>query len=132
MKVLGIDVGERRIGLAISDELRFTARELGVVAPEDFESRLRNILETEEVGKIVVGRPRTMSGDLGPQAQRVAEFVEGKIKPFGREVIWEDETLTSVQAEEELKKMKMDREEIKKRIDAVAARIILQSYLNNL
>jgi putative Holliday junction resolvase len=132
MKILGVDVGEKRIGLAISDEMQMIARELGVVPVAEFSSQLKSILEKEDVSKIVVGRPRNLSGDLGPQAARVEEFARKEIEPLGKEVIWEDETLTSTKAEEELKNSGATPEEIKNKLDAVAARIILQSYLGGL
>ncbi|HBG81282.1 TPA: Holliday junction resolvase RuvX [candidate division CPR2 bacterium] len=132
MKTLGIDVGEKRIGLAVSDEMQMIARELGVLSVEDFGLKIKEIISDEGIEKIVVGRPRNLSGDLGPQAERVGEFVDKEIRLLGKVIIWEDETLTSKKAEEELKNAGASLVEIKKRIDAVAARIILESYLRSL
>lgn len=132
MKILGIDVGEKRIGLAISDDMQMIARELEVVPIENFQVRFSQILAENEIGKIVIGRPRNLAGDLGPQAKRVEEFAKANIEPSGKEIVWEDETLTSVKAEEELKSRGVTSRDIKSNIDAVAAKIILQSYLRSL
>lgn len=131
MKILGIDVGEKRIGLAVSDELGIRAYELGVVEANNFANRLSAILKEHNIEKIVVGRPRSLSGDLGPQAKRIQDFVKINIEPLNKEIIWEDETLTTAEAKNELLKEGLSIKEIKQKIDVVAAKIILQGYLNH-
>lgn len=131
MKYLGIDVGEKRVGVAISDEMGILAREQGAYSPDELPQVLANILESEEVEKIIVGRPRNASGDLGPQYLKTLKYVDDNLL-FVKEIIcWEDETLTSLKAENELKERGFSGKEIKQKVDAVAAKIILQGYLDH-
>ena len=136
MRILGIDFGDKRIGLAISDPLGFTAQAVAVIGKgESFEKDIQElkkiIKKYEGVDEIVVGLPITMSGEIGKQAQKVLEFVEALKGSFKININTWDERLTSVVAEKTLISAGLSREKRKKVIDKSAATFILQSYLDN-
>ena len=130
-RVLGIDHGKVRIGLALSDPDGIIARPLEVVpgGPGAIEA-IGRILAVREVGEIVVGLPRNMDGSLGPQARAVEAFVEKleAILPGGVQT-W-DERLTSQEAERALDAMQVPRHKRKGQRDKIAASLILQAYLD--
>ncbi|KKQ93380.1 MAG: hypothetical protein UT66_C0056G0002 [candidate division CPR2 bacterium GW2011_GWC1_39_9] len=132
MRFLAIDVGEKRIGLAITDPTNTIALEHSVVSPDQFKEKLQELFETEGVGAIVVGRPRNLNGDLGPQSKKIEDFIKKEVVGINIEIIWEDESLTSKMAEDELKRKGYSGKEIKEKVDVVAARIILESYLRRI
>jgi len=131
MKYLGIDIGEKRVGVAISDEMGIIAREKGVYNTDKFALILKEILLNEKIEKIIIGRPRNASGNLGFQFLKTVKFVDENLL-FAKDMIcWEDETLTTLKAENELKEKGFNSKEIKNRVDSVAAKIILQGFLNH-
>jgi putative holliday junction resolvase len=130
MKYLGLDIGEKKVGVSISDQMGIIAREYGTYSVEDFKNILTDIVKKEEIEKIVIGRPRNSSGDLGPQYLKTVSFVNESLSAFKELICWEDETLTSKKAEEELKIKGFDSYQIKERVDSVAAKIILQGFLD--
>ncbi|MDD5382753.1 MAG: Holliday junction resolvase RuvX [Candidatus Margulisbacteria bacterium] len=136
MRILGLDCGDKRIGVAVSDPLGLTAQAVAVIGKGDsFEDDVRElnkiIKKYEGVNEIVVGLPKMMSGEIGIQARKVLEFVEFLKNNFNLQVTTWDERLTTVQAERTLISAGLSREKRKKVIDKSAATYILQSYLDS-
>jgi putative Holliday junction resolvase len=134
MRILALDHGTVRIGVAVSDELKMIATPLEFIPAEpfaDFLVRLKDILREKEVEQILVGMPRNMNGSYGPAAQKVQEFVavlkENIVVPVK---VW-DERLTSAQANRYLIEANVRREDRKQKVDKTAAAILLQSYLDS-
>jgi len=132
MKYLGIDYGTKRIGLAVSDELEF-AHEFEVVANwnnEDLLVYLRQIIEREQIEKIVIGLPINMSGIETEKAQDVRDFAAMLENQLDLEVIFEDERWTTVMVDKTLREMKISQKEARVKKDMLAAKYILQGYLD--
>lgn len=133
MKILGIDMGERRIGLALSDSLGITAQGLKTIQvhnPEEICDKIMEIIKEKKVDKLVFGLPKNMNGTLGPQAEKVQDYAR-KISLLSQlPVDYEDERLSTVSAEQVLLLADQSRSKRKKAIDRLAAVIILQSYLD--
>ncbi len=135
MRILAIDHGSRRIGIAISDELKMIAQPLEYIPAEPFAgflARLRELLQEKEVELILVGLPRNMDGSLGPAAQKVQEFVTELKSNVTVPIRTWDERLTSAQANRVLIQGNVRREKRKEKVDQMAAAILLQSYLDGL
>lgn len=135
MRILAIDHGTVRIGLAISDELELVASPLRTIdARHEPERTIGRIVREKNVGKIVVGHPLRMSGEKGGAAERVEKFVAGLAKALGHDVPIElvDERLSSVEAEASLSRAGItDRRQRNEVVDQLAAVVILQDYLNS-
>ena len=135
MRVLAIDHGTKRIGLAISDELGMIAQPLEFVPAEPFDkflSRLKELIQEKQVELLLVGMPRNMDGSYGPAALKVQEFVAVLKTALTIPIkIW-DERLTSAQANRFLIQANVRREKRKEKVDKTAAAILLQSYLDSL
>jgi len=133
MRALGLDVGERRIGVALSDPEGIIATALTVIEVKSEDDALRRIIalaHEHEVERIVVGLPLSLDGSLGPQARRVQSFVEAlKVRTELPVVTW-DERFSTVDAERVLVEAGVKREKRKKHVDSVAAAFVLQSYLD--
>lgn len=133
MRILALDVGEKNIGLAISDQLGWTAQALRSLQQESMPKTIRaikDIVQENQVSEIVVGMPLNMNGSLGKKAKEVADFLEDLKKEVELPIkVW-DERLSSVQAEKVLLKADLSRKKRKKKIDQLAAQLILQSYLD--
>jgi putative Holliday junction resolvase len=134
-RTLALDVGERRIGVAISDELGILATPLKTIKAEPQTQALHDIValvHEYEVRELVVGLPLTMNGEVGMQAQVVHTFVAHLESLIERPVHLFDERLTSVMAETMMRDTgrKSSRRKRKTGIDEVAASIILQNYLD--
>lgn len=135
MRILAIDHGTKRIGLALSDELGVIAQPLEFVPAEPFSgvlSRLQEIVQERSVGMLLVGMPRNMDGSLGPAAAKVQEFVAKLKDALAMPVKTWDERLTSAQANRFLIEADVRREKRKEKVDKTAAAILLQSYLDNI
>ncbi|MGI6588930.1 MAG: Holliday junction resolvase RuvX [Peptococcia bacterium] len=135
MRILGMDLGEKRIGLAVSDELGITAQGLPTVKRTKIKEDLRQLVEIikeKKIMKLVVGLPKNMNGTLGPQAEKVKSFVTLLTKEYPLEVIYWDERLTTVEAQRTLLEGDVSRKKRKKSVDKIAAMIILQSYLDKI
>lgn len=132
-KILCLDVGDKRIGMAVSDDLGLTAQNKGVIERKNIKSDLSeilNVIKTSQVGELVIGIPRNMNGSLGPQAEKVLAFID-KLKSKTDIPIYQwDERLSSSAVEKVLIKAKVRRQKRKKVIDAMAAQYILQGYLD--
>ncbi|MBI3595834.1 MAG: Holliday junction resolvase RuvX [Nitrospirae bacterium] len=133
-RILALDLGAIRIGLAVSDELGWTAHGLPTlerVGPKKDIARLRDIVAQYQVQKLVVGLPRNMNGSLGPQANLVLEFIEQLKNKLRLDVIPWDERLTTQAAERVLLEADLSRAKRRKKVDQVAAVLILQGYLDS-
>ena len=133
MSLLGLDFGAKRIGVARSDELNFMAHPVGFIPNENEQQvfqEVKKMADEFHIERIVVGLPKTMKGEVGPQAQKVLEFVQRLQNYLGCLVVTWDERLTTAQAERTLIDQDMSRAKRKKKRDAIAAEIMLQSYLD--
>jgi len=133
MRILALDHGTRRIGIAISDELKMIAQPLEFVPAEPFAAflaRLKELLRDKEVELILVGMPRNMDGSYGPAALKVQDFVAALKNAVTVPIHTWDERLTSVQANRFLIQGNVRREKRKQKVDKMAAAILLQSYLD--
>ena len=134
MRYLALDHGTKRIGVAVSDELKMIAQPLEYILTEPFETflvRLKQIMAEKEVELVFVGMPRNMDGTYGPAAQKVQEFI-AQLKPeVSVPIKTLDERLTSAQANRVLLQGNVRRADRKQKVDAMAAAILLQSYLDN-
>lgn len=133
MRIMGLDVGEKRIGIALSDPMGWTAQAHSVLTRTDLEEDLRNIInicKKNEVTEIVVGLPKNMDGTIGPKAIEIQEFGDSLHKASLLPIIYYDERLSTVSAEKLLIKADVSRQKRKKVIDKIAAANILQTYLD--
>ncbi len=133
MRILALDVGTKRIGLAISDELKLIAQPLEFVPAESFDGfieRLEEIFAGKPCELILVGLPRNMDGTYGPAAEKVREFVTRLKEAVPVPVRTWDERLTSAQANRVLLQGNVRRADRKQKVDAMAAAILLQSFLD--
>ena len=132
MSVLALDVGDRRIGVAMSEGL--LAAPLTTIERRDEASDFQEILRlAREYGaeEIVVGMPLSLSGDAGPQATRVARFAESLAEKTSVPIVRVDERYSTVEAERLLRDSGVQPSREKARVDAAAAAVILQSYLDS-
>ena len=133
MRILGIDHGTKRVGLAISDEMAMIAQPLEFVnaQPETkLFAHIAEIVSQRSVGEIVVGMPRNMDGSFGPAAEKVREFITALQQSVNVPIKTWDERLTSVQANRILIEGGVRRAQRKEKVDQTAAAILLQSYLD--
>jgi putative Holliday junction resolvase len=133
MRTMGLDVGTRTIGVAISDELGITAQGLKTLKRRSMEEDLKElatIIGQFEIGKIVVGLPKNMDGTLGKQAKFVLKWIEVLTDQFQVPVVTWDERLSTVGASKVLLEADLSRRKRKKVIDKLAAVLILQGYLD--
>ena len=134
MRLMGLDVGDKRIGIALSDEGALIASPRETLERSGNRKDIKHMLDLarrEEVSEIVVGMPFSLDGSLGPQAHKVERFVEAlKSETDIRVTTW-DERLSTVSAERALLEGNVSRAKRKKTIDRVAAALILQGYLDS-
>jgi putative Holliday junction resolvase len=130
---MGLDVGDRRIGVALSDPSGFLAQGLTVVhrkgLTQDLDT-LATIITENEVAKVVIGLPRRMDGSLGEQAEKTKYFGEALQQKVAIPIEYWDERLTTSEAEKAMISAGLKRAQRKVSIDMVAATILLQSYLD--
>ena len=135
MRILALDHGTKRIGVAVSDELKMIATPLEYILAEPFAgflTRLKEIIREKEVEMILIGMPRNMDGSYGPAALKVQEFVAVLKSAVAIPIKTLDERLTTVQAQRFLIQGNVRREKRKEKVDKTAAAILLQSYLDSL
>ena len=135
MRILAIDYGTKRIGIAVSDELKVIAQPLEYIPAEPFAGflkRLLELLEQREVELVLVGMPRNMDGTYGPAALKTRDFVETLRIAISVPIKTWDERLTSAQANRLLIAGGVRRQKRKEKVDKTAAAILLQSYLDSL
>ena len=137
MRYLGLDLGSKTLGMSISDITGLIASNLGTLnfLDEDYDSLLiplKKVIDENNVEKIVLGYPKNMNNTLGTRAMITLEFKEKLERAFGIEVIMEDERLTSVISNNVLISADISRKKRKKKVDGIAAVLILQSYLDRI
>lgn len=134
MRILGLDVGEKTIGVAVSDQMGWTAQGLTVIRrttlKRDFVS-LREILTEQNGEKFVLGLPRRTDGSYGPEADKIYQFGAELEREFALPVEYWDERFSTVAAERILLEGDVSRQKRRKVIDKVAATVILQAYLDS-
>ncbi len=132
MRTVALDVGQKTVGIASTDELGITASPRETLRRDGTEfQRLVRLVEQEGVGEIVVGLPISLNGTLGPMAQEVLRFVELLRGRVTIPVVTWDERLTTAEAEKMLISADMRRSKRRQIIDQIAATIILQSYMRS-
>jgi len=132
-RCLGLDLGEKRIGVALSDPLGWTAGPLTAVARIGWRrdlAALRSLIDSHEVCRVIVGLPIRMDGTAGERARRTQEFVERLRASLSIPVESWDERLTTAQAERVLLEADVRREKRRQVVDSMAASLILQGYLD--
>lgn len=136
MRIVAFDVGDKRIGVAVSDPLGITAQGLETYtrtgdAQKDVEYLLSIANRYPKPVKLLFGMPRNMDGSYGFQAEKVREFAELMLEKWDGEHAFWDERLSTVAAERALNEAELDWKQRRKVVDKVAAVMILQSYLGN-
>ncbi|MDR5658106.1 Holliday junction resolvase RuvX [Serpentinicella sp. ANB-PHB4] len=132
-RIMGLDVGDKTIGVALSDLMGWTAQGLKTIfrksKKQDF-LELKEIATQNDVKKIVIGLPKNMNATLGPQGEKVLKFSEDLKKQLDIEIVHWDERLSTVAAERSLIQADVSRKKRKAVIDKMAAVYILQGYLD--
>lgn len=133
MRSLGLDIGDKRIGVALSDPGGILASPLAIIDCRDDATDVEvivNIVSQQQVGQIIVGLPRSMDGSIGRQAEKVKSFVQKLSSHTEVPVEFRDERLTTVLAKRLMRSVGKKKSRSKARDDAVAAALILQAYLD--
>ncbi len=133
-----MDYGAKSVGVAISDELLLTAQPVETIWREretklrKTYARIEELIEEYDVEKIIVGLPKKLNNEEGERCEKTREFVEDLERRTGLEVIFEDERLTTMEADVVLGEAGVDKEKRKKYIDKLAASLILKNYLERI
>ena len=133
MRSLGLDIGDKRVGVALSDPDGLLASPFTIIYRSDEASDIKtitDIVSQYRVGQIIVGLPRSMDGSLGKQAEKVIAFADNLSNHSGLPVEFRDERLSTVSAKLLMRTVKTRKSGEKVRHDAVAAALVLQSYLD--
>lgn len=131
-RLLGLDIGDARIGVAVSDELGMIASPVATVnARGDLAGEMQKLVQKYGVTRIVVGLPIGMSGREGQQASDVRKVADYLAKKLEIDIVYSDERLSSAMANQALISQGTRREKRKQHVDAMAAAVILQGYLDN-
>ena len=134
MRVMALDVGDKKIGVSISDALLLTAQSRPTLRRRNLDSDieiLRRLAMENEVHEIVVGQPLHLDGRESPQSRKVADFAEKLKMVLDLPIVFWDERLTSFEAEQHLEQMGLRWRQRRQEIDKIAAMIILQNYLDS-
>jgi putative holliday junction resolvase len=132
-KILALDVGSHRIGVAVTDALKMGAHTRDFIQRKRIDEDMQEIKECvvhEKVVKVVVGLPLNMDGSMGPQADKIMTFKNALEQILSVPVVTWDERLSTVQAESVLLEADLSRKKRKKKIDSLAAQMILQAYVD--
>jgi len=133
-RILALDLGEKRIGVAVSDAMNIIAQSVGVIERKglknDFQ-KIKDLIKEYGAGLVIVGLPLNMDGSQGKSANLAIDFVSAMKKEIQVRVEMLDERLTSAQGERIFLEADISRKKRKKNIDKVAAQLILQSYLDS-
>ena len=134
MRIMGLDYGDRRIGVALSDLFGWTAQGLEVIDRKKQgaeQERIAELVRQYEVTEIVVGLPKNMNGTVGPRGEICISFAEELKEKLGVPVVLWDERLTTMAAERTLIEADVSRKKRKAVVDKMAASLILQNYLDS-
>ena len=132
-RLLGIDYGTDRIGLALSDPIGILATPLPFLdnkSPQQVISAMSALIETHQITGLVIGMPRNMDGTYGPSAQKVKDFIDEMKKCISIPIQPIDERLTTAQASKQLSGIGLNQKQLRKRVDSSSASLILQQYLD--
>ena len=132
-RILGLDVGDVYIGVALSDPFGMIAQSLTTIkriSKDQTYGEIKELIDKYDVKKVVAGLPKNMNNTLGPQSEKVMKFAEKLKNKYKIELIYVDERMTTLSAEKVLIEGSVRRENRKKYIDKIAATYILQSYLD--
>jgi len=133
---MGIDYGDSRIGVAVSDPMGWTAQGLETIerkgTVEQAAEKIKQLVEQYGVERIVIGLPRNMNGTIGPSGEKAIEFGDVLARITGIEVVRWDERLTTVAANRLMHEVGMKTSKKKKSVDRIAAVFILQGYLDSM
>ena len=132
-RAMGLDVGDRKIGVALSDPSQVLATPLKTIMRVSDDVAIREILalaRKHDISKIVVGLPYSLSGAIGKQAEKVLYFSKQIGQATNVEIVMQDERLTSVSANQKLREAGKKGSKLKNEMDAAAATVILQAYLD--
>ena len=133
MRILALDHGTRRIGVAVSDETKTIAQPLEWIPAEPFAAfleRLKHLLTEKEIDLVLIGLPRNMDGSYGPAAQKAEAFAAALRAAITIPIKMRDERLTTLQANKIMIQGKVRRDKRKDKVDQMAAALLLQSYLD--
>lgn len=134
MRIMGLDVGDKRIGVAVSDQMAMTSQGIQTILrteKKDEFAKIIQLIKDWEIEKIVVGLPRNMNGTYGPQAQKVKDFITELTDQYSLDVVYWDERLTTVAAQKTLLEGNVSRKKRKQVVDKLAAVMILQGFLDS-
>ncbi|ERT62205.1 Holliday junction resolvase RuvX [Peptoniphilus sp. BV3C26] len=132
-RILGLDVGDVYIGVALSDPFGMIAQSLTTIkriSKDQTYGEIKELIDKYDVKKVVAGLPKNMNNTLGPQSEKVMKFAEKLKNKYKIELIYVDERMTTLSAEKVLIEGSVRRENRKKYIDRIAATYILQTYLD--
>lgn len=138
MRIMGLDFGEKTVGVALSDEMLLTAQPFETIKRERPAklrrtlSRIETLMEEYQVEKVVIGLPKKLNNEEGDRCVQTREFGEMIERRSGLEVIYQDERLTTISADAVLEEGGVRKENRKQYIDKMAAAIILQAYLDRI
>ncbi|MPQ43103.1 Holliday junction resolvase RuvX [Clostridium tarantellae] len=135
MRILGLDIGQKTIGVAVSDPLGWTAQGITTIKRKNFTSdiaEVKKIYDEYGVETIVAGMPKNMNGTIGPSGEMVKEFCERMSNAFEPKIEFWDERLTTVAAHRAMLEADLSRAKRKKIVDKIAATYILQGYLDRI
>ena len=132
-RLLGIDYGTVRIGLALSDPTRTLASPLPFLennSPQQVTQALSELIQTHQISALIIGLPRNMDGTYGPSAQKVRDFISQIQKDILLPITPIDERLTTAQASKQLTGIGLNQKQLRKKVDSSSACLILQQYLD--
>ena len=137
MRLLALDFGSKTVGVAVSDELGITATGVEIVrrkSPDKLRqtlARIEALIEEFQVDKVILGYPVVLDGSEGERVRKTKEFAQMLKRRTGKEIIFQDERLTTVEAYEIMDFMGIKKEDRYNYVDMVAAKVILEDYLNS-
>ena len=133
MRVIALDIGEKRVGIAYADTRHRVAVPVAVLPAAEVEgnaSSFRRILEDHEPDLLLAGRPVTLAGEPGPQAERVAQVAAKVARACGLDLEFMDERLSSAEAKRVLREQGMSEKQMRGKVDCVAASLFLQAWVD--
>ncbi len=134
MRLMALDVGKKRIGIAVSDPLWITAQGLDTYLRKSLDEDIehyRQLIKTHEVGKLIIGLPKRLNGELGQAAEEIMTYANAIQDALGIDVVMFDERMTSAAANRILIDSDVKRKKRKQAVDRMAAMIILQDYMES-
>ena len=131
MRLMGLDFGSKTVGVAVSDELKMTATGVEIVRRESPNKLRRTLLKEYDVNTVILGYPVMLDGSEGERVEKTKEFAQMLERRTGVQIIFQDERLTTVEAYEIMDQMGIKKDDRYKYVDMLAAKFILEDYLNN-